>query len=89
MQTIASIKLSKHTSQFGIVKAVEDLMLSPGFPTEMEGRNGRRSVPTIFVVQALPYVANIKGDPWSPNYPSQAAVVEACRDGAGVEVILV
>lgn len=89
LDPIASIKLSPRTSQFGIVKAVEDLLLSPGFPREMEtGPSEReRSVATIFVVQALFYHAGIKGDPWSKNFPSRSDVAKACLH-ARVEVVL-
>lgn len=84
LEPLAAIKLSPLCSCYGIVKAVEDLLMI--MPRTMITEHGE--VATIFVVQGLCYATHITGDPWSKFFPKKEEVIESVLKFARVQVVL-
>ena len=84
MTTDITVTLSRRTSAFGIVKAVEKaLMDSPDYQHPS-------GCATIFVVQALPYHVGTHShaNPWSPSYPTAEQAAARIFEHTGIKVVL-
>ncbi len=87
MIKIIGIKLSKHESAFGVVRAVEQALMELT-EREVELDNGDRC-PLIYIIQAIRWEVGTYRDPWSKSYPTFEEAVRKCRESTPVEIQIV
>lgn len=87
MEAVIGLKVSRYASAAGVVRAVEEALMSVT-DRECTYPNGERG-PLIYMIQALPYTVGTYQSPWSPNYPSALAAAYICQDSAPVQIEVV